>query len=141
MTVTPLGQLPFLIAYRKQGGLFDGSVADCPLHSASPHAPIKLAGHGLAHIAPLRCELVNPPPLRMQTVVSEDAARRARDKKQAGLAWLRERLDYGARPLPREPWVFDLNTTLKPLYGRQEGAVVSDNSPHKPGRPSHGYHS
>jgi hypothetical protein len=31
-TVTPLGQLPFFIEYLKQGGLFDGWVADCPLH-------------------------------------------------------------------------------------------------------------
>jgi hypothetical protein len=30
--------------------------------------------------------------------------------------------------------------TIKPLYGRQEGAVVGYN-PHKPGRPSHAYHS
>src|SRR5215468_12135045 len=29
--VTPLGQLPFFIEYLKQGGLFDGWVADCPL--------------------------------------------------------------------------------------------------------------
>jgi hypothetical protein len=28
---------------------------------------------------------------------------------------------------------------VKPLYGRQEGAVVSYN-PQKPGRPSHSYH-
>jgi len=28
--VTPLGQLPFFIEYLKQGGLFDGLVADCP---------------------------------------------------------------------------------------------------------------
>ena len=27
-TVTPLGQLPFFIEYLKQGGLFDGWVAD-----------------------------------------------------------------------------------------------------------------
>src|SRR5215469_13591464 len=29
--VTPLGQLPFFVEYLKQGGLFDGWVADCPL--------------------------------------------------------------------------------------------------------------
>ena len=29
--VTPLGQLPFFIEYLKQGGLFDGWVADSPL--------------------------------------------------------------------------------------------------------------
>jgi hypothetical protein len=38
-----------------------------------------------------------------------------------------------------EPWILDVDTTVKPLYGRQEGAVVSYN-PHKPGRPSHSYH-
>jgi hypothetical protein len=57
-TVTPLGQLPFFIEFLKQGGPFDGWVADCPLHYASPNAPIKrdllgtvllsvLAGHRL----------------------------------------------------------------------------------------------
>ena len=35
-TVTPLAQLPFFIEYLKQGGLFDGWVADCPLHYTSP---------------------------------------------------------------------------------------------------------
>jgi hypothetical protein len=33
-----------------------------------------------------------------------------------------------------------LSTEGKPLYGKQEGAVVSYN-PKKPGRPSHSYHS
>jgi hypothetical protein len=37
--VTPLGQLPFFIEYLKQGGLFDGWGADCPLHYRSPNAP------------------------------------------------------------------------------------------------------
>src|SRR5438046_6983663 len=40
-TVTPLGQLPFFIEYLKHGGLFDGFVADCPLHYTSPNAPAK----------------------------------------------------------------------------------------------------
>jgi hypothetical protein len=38
------------------------------------------------------------------------------------------------------PWILDIDTTIKPLYGKQEGAVVSYN-PHKPGRPSHSYHT
>ncbi|MBA0083814.1 MAG: transposase, partial [Acidobacteria bacterium Pan2503] len=37
------------------------------------------------------------------------------------------------------PWILDTDTTVKPLYGHQEGAVVSYN-PHKPGRPSHSFH-
>src|SRR5215472_8694286 len=86
--VTPLGQLPFFIEYLKQGGLFDGWVADCPLVFTSPNAaqtrraghpvvigaggaPALCARHGIA----LRC--VNPPLLGMSKVVSEDALRRA----------------------------------------------------------------
>jgi hypothetical protein len=40
-SVTPLGQLPLFIEYLKQGGLFDGWVADCPLSFTSPNAPRK----------------------------------------------------------------------------------------------------
>src|SRR5712671_2034064 len=84
-TVTPLGQLPFFIEYLKQGGLFDGWVADCPLHYTSPNAPNKRdvlgtvmlsvpAGHWrYAHMTALRCDPVNPPLLGMAEVVSEDA--------------------------------------------------------------------
>jgi len=33
-----------------------------------------------------------------------------------------------------ELWVLDVDTTIKPLYGEQEGAELGYN-PHKPGRP------
>jgi hypothetical protein len=33
----------------------------------------------------------------------------------------------------------DIDTTVKPLFGKQGGAEVSYN-PHKPGRPSHALH-
>ena len=152
--VTPFGQLPFFIEYLKQGGLFDGWVADCPLSFTSPNAPRKrdllgtvllsvLAGHQrYAHITALRCDAVNPPLLGMRKVVSEDAVRRglAKIDEAAGLAWLQTHLDYCSSPLLGEPWVLDVDTTIKPLYGQQEGAVVGYN-PHKPGRPSHCYHT
>jgi Transposase DDE domain group 1 len=152
--VTPLGQLPFFIEFLKQGGLFDGWVAGCPLAMTSPNAPTKrdilgtvllsvLAGHQrYAHITALRCDRVNPPLLGMSKVVSEDAVRRALSKivEEPGRAWLQEQLDYCTRPLLREPWILDVDTTVKPLYGHQEGAVVGYN-PKKPGRPSHTYHS
>jgi len=38
------------------------------------------------------------------------------------------------------PWILDIDVTVKPLYGNQEGAEVGYN-PHKPGRPSHVCHS
>jgi Transposase DDE domain group 1 len=43
-------------------------------------------------------------------------------------------------PLLDAPWILDIDTTVKPLYGKQEGAVISYN-PKKPGRPSHNYHT
>jgi DDE family transposase len=152
--VTPLGQLPFFIEYLKQGGLFVGWVADCPLSFASPNAPRKrdvlgtlllsvLAGHRrYAHVTALRSDPVNPPLLGMGKVVSEDALRRAMGKidEAAGLSWLQAHLDYCVTPLLNEPWILDADSTIKPLYGHQEGAVISYN-PHKPGRPSHCYHT
>ena len=136
------------------GGLFDRWIADCPLAFSSPNAPRTrdllgtillsvLAGHRrYAHVTALRCDPVNPPLLGMRKVVSEDSVRRGLEKieEAAGLAWLQNHLDYCTAPLLGEPWVLDVDTTIKPLYGHQEGAEVGYN-PHKPGRPSHCYHS
>ena len=152
--VTPLGQLPFFIEYLRLGGLFDPWVADCPLAYTSPNAPpvrdvlgtlllSVLAGHRrYAHIASLRADGVNPQLLGMRKVVSEDAVRRALRAidETAGLAWLERHLDYCVGPLLGEPWILDVDTTIKPLYGHQEGAELGYN-PHKPGRPSHAYHT
>ena len=152
--LTPLGQLPFFIDFLKGGGLFDAFVADCPLHYTSPNAPKKrdvlgtamlsiLSGHKrYAHIAALRCDNVLPELLGMNKIVSEDAVRRAFaaiDEDEGGV-WLRRHLDYCTSPLLAEPWILDIDTTVKPLYGHQEGAVVGYN-PKKPGRPSHSYHT
>jgi hypothetical protein len=43
-------------------------------------------------------------------------------------------------PLLAEPWILDVDTTIKPLYGHQEVATLGYN-PKKPGRPSHCYHA
>jgi hypothetical protein len=152
--VTWLGQLPFFVEFLKEGGLFDGWVADCPLALTSPNAPAKrdilgtvllsvLAGHWrYAHITALRGDGVNPPLLGMRKVVSEDAVRRALKKipAGAGIAWLRQHLDYTVGPLLSEPWILDVDTTAKPLFGHQEGAVIGYN-PRYRGRPSHIYHT
>jgi hypothetical protein len=152
--VTPLGQLPFFIEFLKQAGLFDSWVAGCPLHYTSPNAPTVrdllgtvflsiLSGHRrYAHITALRGDTVSPHLLGMRRVLSEDAVRRglaAIDPGQ-GARWLDEQLDYVSRPLLGEHWILDVDTTVKPLYGHQEGAVLGYN-PRKPGRPSHTYHS
>ena len=38
--------------------------------------------------------------------------------------WLQRHLDYTFRPLLGESWILDVDTTVKPLYGRQEGAAA-----------------
>jgi Transposase DDE domain group 1 len=152
--VTRFGQLPFFIDYLKQAGLFDAWVADCPLSFTSPNAPQKrdllgtvmlslLAGHRrYAHITALRCDPVNPPLLGMRKVLSEDSVRRglAKIDEAKGLPWLQSHLDYCTTPLLGELWVLDMDSTVKTLYGHQEGAEIGYN-PHKPGRPSHAYHT
>jgi hypothetical protein len=102
-----------------------------------------LAGHKrYSHIAALRGDGVLPELLDMRRIVSEDAVRRAfaAIDEEAGAGWLRGHLDHCVEPLLSEPWILDVDTTVKPLYGRQEGAVVGYN-PRKPGRPSHCYNT
>lgn len=138
--VTPFGQMPFFIEFVKQGGLFDSLVADCLLYFTSPNAPPKrdvigtiflsvLAGHNrYAHMTTVRCDPVNPPLLGMTRTVSEDAVRRGLDKieEEAGETWVQGHLDYTTRPLLSEPWILDIDTTVKPLSlpggGADDGA-------------------
>lgn len=152
--VTPLGQLPFFIEFLKLGNLLDPWVDDCPLHLMSPNAPSKrdvlgtlllsiLAGHRrYAHVTTIRCDGVNPALLGMSKIVSEDSLRRALLKlvEEEGISWLQKHLYKCYQPILDIPWVLDVDTTVKVLYGKQEGAVVGYN-PKKPGRPSHTYHT
>jgi Transposase DDE domain group 1 len=153
-SVTPLGQLPFFIEFLKLGNLLDPWIKECPLYLVSPNAPSKqdvlgtlllsiLAGHKrYAHVTAIRCDQVNPSLLGMSKIVSEDSLRRALLKivEEEGISWLQKHLYRCYQPLLEVPWVLDVDTTVKVLYGKQEGAVVGYN-PKKPGRPSHTYHT
>jgi hypothetical protein len=102
-----------------------------------------LSGHKrYSHVTTIRCDGVNPGLLGMRRVISEDALRRALAAvpEDEGVAWLDGHLSESVAPLLDAPWILDIDTTVKPLYGKQEGAVVSYN-PKKPGRPSHSYHT
>ena len=152
--VTPMGQLPFFIQFLKLGGRFDPWVEQCPLSYASNNAPQKvdvlgslflsiLSGHKrYSHITTLISDNVNPGLLGMNKVVSEDSARRAVKKidEQKGVQWLQDHLLSSCQPLLTHPWILDVDTTIKSLYGHQEDAVKGYN-PQKRGRPSHTYHS
>jgi hypothetical protein len=103
-----------------------------------------LAGHKrYSHITTIRTDRVNPELLGMSAVASEDSVRRAFTLVDETVAtdWIDRHLAQSTRPvLGLAPWILDTDNTVKPLYGKQEGAVVSYN-PKKPGRPSQSYHS
>lgn len=152
--VTPLGQLVFFAQFLATGGLFADWVRTCPLRFTSPNAPepadllgtitlVVLAGQNrYAHVTGLRADTVNPQGLGMSKVCSEDSVRRAfaAAAPEACAVWQIGALQQTWRAGLRWPWILDLDVTVKPIYGHQEGAEVGYN-PHKPGRPSHTYHT
>jgi hypothetical protein len=146
---TPHGQLVFFAEFLAATGAFERWVSSCPLAYSSGNAPGKrdvlgtlllglLAGHRrYAHITALRGDAVAAAALGMSRVVSEDALRRAmqRIEDEASQAWMRPALMRSVREALDRPWVLDIDASIKPLYGRQEGAEVGYN-PAKPMRPS-----
>jgi hypothetical protein len=152
--VTSLGQLPFFIEFLKRTELFDEWVTTCPLRLRSPNAPTLrdilgtillsvLSGHSrYSHITTVRTDRVNGPLLGMSKIVSEDSVRRALLKmpEAESREWLMGALKNCYAQILTIPWILDVDTTIKCLYGHQEGAVVGYN-PKKPGRPSHVYHT
>lgn len=151
---TPLGQLVFFAQFLRASELFKRLCGDAPFRLTSNNAPeaVDLLGSFLlsilcghtryAHITALRFDSVSPPLLGMREVVSEDSARRSLKSMEqiAARKWQQKHLRACWEPLLYEPWVLDIDTTIKTVYGKQEGAQVGYN-PHKPGRPSHTYHT
>ena len=130
-TVSSLGLMPFFIEFLKTSGLFEQWVEDCPLQYSSGNAPAKrdvlgtlllsvLAGHWrYAHINAIRGDGINPELLGMSGVASEDSVRRgmkAMDEAASG-QWLKGHLKASYEPLLQEPWILDVDTTVKPLSG------------------------
>lgn len=151
---TALGQMPFFIEFLTVTGLFDQWVKDCPLDYKSPNGSSRrdilgtwmvsiLSGHWrYAHVSAIRADAVNPGLLGMSGVVAEDTLRRGLKAidEAAGSEWLKRHIGRTVLGLLDAPWILDVDVTIKPLYGKQQGAVVGYN-PHKPGRPAHAYHS
>src|SRR5688572_7310940 len=149
-----LGQMAFFIEFLTITGLFEDWVKECPLDYKSPNGSSRrdilgtwllsiVSGHWrYAHVSAMRCDGVNPGLLGMSGVVAEDTLRRGLKAidESAGSEWLKRHIGRTVLGLLDCPWILDVDVTIKPLYGKQQGAVVGYN-PHKPGRPSHAYHS
>jgi hypothetical protein len=152
------GLVPFA-QFLQASQLFSHWVGEAPLSYASNRAHdvidvlgtvvlSVLSGHyRFAHMMALRGDTVAPGLLGMKQVVSEDSVRRGLkrlvenpDVCAMAMSWLRRHLRKTLEPLLSVPWVLDVDVTIKPVYGYQEGSVVGYN-PTKPARPSHALHS
>ena len=151
---TPHGQLVFFAEFLATAGVFERWVEGCPLSYSSPNASSKrdvlgtlmlgiLAGsRRYAHIAGVRGDAVAAQALGLRGLVSEDSVRRALKAMlpEASETWMRTALMDSVRSALDRPWLLDIDATIKPLYGHQQGAEIGYN-PHKPGRPSHVLHT
>ena len=113
-----------------------------------------------AHVAGLRGDAVAPQILGMTQIISDESLRRGlkhlapnignrcpedeRSRREAQLgkstAWMDAALKESIGAALDTGWILDCDTTVKLLYGHQDGAEVSYN-PIKPGRPSHAIHT
>lgn len=152
--VTQWGGLAYFVSYLKTSGLFDRLVEDAPFHYTSPNAPdvrdvvgttvlaIVCGFTRYAHINRLRNDTVLATLLGLGRIVCEDSVRRALKSAdgQELDAWLaRHEKDVFDKLLSYQH-VIDIDNTVKPIFGHQEGAELGYN-PQKPGRPSHNFHS
>jgi len=152
--VTREAQLLFFFQFLQAGARWDELLRDCPLTYTGNRGSGKanvlgtillsvLAGHWrYAHINAVRGDRVNPALLGMSGTVSEDTVRTAlkRMDETRSLAWLQKQISASIAPALGLPWILDIDSTVKVLHGHQQGAQIGYN-PHKPGRPSHVYHS
>ena len=120
-----------------------------------------LDGHWrYAHVASLRGDAVAPQILGMTSVMGDESLRRGlariapapkathndseqkQQQEQIILAekWMNQALLESVQHALNTPWILDIDTTIKTLFGHQSGAEVSYN-PHKHGRPSHAIHT
>ena len=147
---TPMGQLAYFIEFLNLTGLWSRWLESCPLAYTSPNAPSKAEVLGTWMLS----MLAGPPTLfaRHGDPLRRGQSRPARheegDLRRRAAQCPETHPGSGRRgvagypladsvaPLLEAAWILDIDTTIKPLYGKQEGALVGYN-PKKPGRPSH----
>jgi hypothetical protein len=113
-----------------------------------------------AHVTALRGDSVAPQILDMKKIISDESVRRGlahlapcidqkcseeeRTRRETQLGktarWMDDALSESTKEALKTPWILDIDGTVKPLYGNQDGAEISYN-PKKPGRPSHVIHT
>ena len=152
--VTSAGGLVYFATFLKATGLFDRLCADFPVEYASNNASSKRDIVGTAvlaillgktryvHIEAIRHDEAAKELLGLDEIVSDATVRRAfrRGSERELDEWLSRHEREVYEVLLSFKYILDVDNTVKPVYGHQEGAELGYN-PTKPGRPSHNYHS
>lgn len=153
-SVTQWGGLAYFASFLKISGVFDRLVADAPFEYNSNNSPgvrnvvgtmitaIITGKKRYDHINHMRNDTASATLLGLERIVSDESVRRALKKADE------EKLDEWLTNHEREvfitllqfPYIVDWDNSVKTIYGHQEGAEIGYN-PHKPGRPSHNYHT
>ncbi len=135
-------------------GIFARLVDSFPLKLSSPNAPKNASIVGTAllgiingasryrHFDNLKGDCTTADVFGIDKFMSSDSVRRNFEKldNQKGLEWIWKENLRILEPLIDQDYILDLDPTVKPLYGHQEGAEIGYN-PQKRGRPSHCYHT
>lgn len=151
---TPLGQLVFFSQFLSCSNLFQQWADDAPLFYKSNNAPDKrdilgtlllsvLSGHKrYTHMNEISGDEVSAEILNLNKICSEDSTRRGikRMDENDALNWLDHHLKRSWEPMTEYDWILDIDSTVKPVFGHQEGAKIGYNPAYK-GRPSYSYHS
>lgn len=157
LNATPRGGMAYFGHFLRANGQFDELVEGCPLAYASNNAPAKRDVLGTAvagivngawryaHLSHLKGDRLCAQMLGLGGFVSEDSVRRGflkctRQDWPAWDAWLARAELSSVLPLLGEPYVMDIDTSVKQVFGRQEGAETGYN-PRRPGRPSQSLHA
>ena len=152
---TPIGQLVFFTQFLECSGLLENWLLEAPLFYKSNNAPQPrdilctmmlsiLAGHNrFCNMEQIYGDTVSAQVLKLKKIYSDDSTRRGikRMDEKAALKWLEDNQRYCWEPMLTRSWILDIDSTVKPVFGRQqEGAAIGYN-PVRPGRPSYSYHS
>ena len=143
-----------LSQFAKAGGFLDRLVETCPMRLTGNNAPevrdliatvmVSMVNGAtrFRHFDRLRGDTATAELFGVGRFMSCDSVRRnfASMPKTEALPWVwRENLNL-LQDVVAEDYVLDLDPTVKPPCGHQEGAELGY-SPQKPGRPSHCYHT
>ena len=152
--VTASGGLAYFAMFLKTTGLFDRLCSDFPIDYRSNNScskrdivgtmvlAILFGKDRYVQINALRNDTAAMELLGLERIVSEDTVRRSLRKAddKALDDWLSRHEHEAVDAMLRFGYIIDIDNTVKPIFGHQEGAELGYN-PQKPGRPSHNYHT